>query len=149
MARITRRPNAVGESGSVSKAALLESRWLGICQRLEDKRLLLARQGSVVAKQRRGRTTWSLRFVERLPSGRTVQHSWSLGAHPELAERVRLLLEEFRQPQRLVRETAELVRLATGLTRVLRVRLRRLRPAVGPGVRNPARCKANGGPVPE
>ena len=108
--------------------ARLEAQWERFRARIEAHRHLLAGQGSLVLKGGKHRTCWRLRFYQRVPDGRVVQRSVHVGAHPELVRRARLLLEAYRRPRELMRETAALVRVASALAGALGRRVPLLRP---------------------
>jgi hypothetical protein len=114
MARTTR---------SRTRSPDLEARWAVIRRKLEAQAEVLASRGSLVAKQARGRRVWAVRFVVAR-GGRPVHRSIFIGGDemPELLERTRSLLEEYRLPRRWAEEVQGYARLATragGLVRRL------------------------------
>jgi hypothetical protein len=99
----------------------LEARWAVIRQKLEAHAAVLASRGSLVAKQARGRRVWAIRFVVA-QGGRPVHRSIFIGGDelPELLERTRSLLEEYRLPQRWAEEVDASARLAARAGSLLR-----------------------------
>jgi hypothetical protein len=92
----------------------LEARWAAIRQKLEAHADVLASRGSLVAKQARGRRVWAVRVVVA-QGGRPIHRSIFVGGDevPELLERTRSLLEEYRLPRRWVEEVQGYARLAS------------------------------------
>jgi hypothetical protein len=114
MARTTR---------SRTRSADLEARWTVIRRKLEAHAEVLASRGSLVAKQARGRRVWAVRFVVAR-GGRPVHRSIFIGGDemPELLERTRSLLEEYRLPRQWAEDVQGYARLAAragGLVRRL------------------------------
>jgi hypothetical protein len=107
----------------------LALRWQRIRDKLKANEHILARHGTVAAKVSGGRTAWCVRFCVAQESGKVIRRSIYIGRDPELVGRVRLLLETFREPTALAKETAALVKLAIGINAVLGRRLIRGRRA--------------------
>ena len=73
---------------------------------------MLARRGTLVAKGARGRRVWAVRFVV-MEGGRRVHRSVYVGGDvPELIERTRSRLEEYRRTGRWADEVERHARLA-------------------------------------
>ncbi|MEO6808904.1 MAG: hypothetical protein ABI353_07310 [Isosphaeraceae bacterium] len=91
----------------------MEARWATIRLKLESNAEVLARQGTLVAKDARGRRVWVVRYVV-MEGGRRVQKSIYIGGDdvPELIERARSLLEEYRRTGRWADEVERYARLA-------------------------------------
>jgi hypothetical protein len=91
---------------------------------------LLAEQGSLSSRLASGRRVWSLRFVEPLADGRSVQRSIYVGGNPELVSRVRQLLGRYRRESQDAKNMNALSRLAVAIGSATRACL------------GPARCPA-------
>ncbi len=101
------------ESRTPTDLTDLQARWDSILRKLEANANVLARQGTLVAKDARGRRVWVVRYV--------VQYFWMrankeiyIGGDdvPELIERTRSLLEECRRIGRWADEVERYARLA-------------------------------------
>ncbi len=100
----------------------LEARWDAIRGKLEANANMLATQGSLVAKDARGRRVWAVRFTE-VVAGRRVQRSIYVGNDdvPELIERVRHLLEQYRRQARWADEVEGYARTAARAGKIARL----------------------------
>jgi len=101
----------------------LEARWDAILCKLEANANVLARQGTLVAKDARGRRVWAVRFVAD-EGGRRAHRSIYIGGDevPELIERTRLQLQEYRRAARWAEEVEGFARVAAragGIARLL------------------------------
>ena len=74
---------------------------------------MLARQGTLVAKSTHGRRVWVVRYVGE-EGGKRVHRSIYIGGDevPELIERTRLQLEEYRRAARWADEVEGYARIA-------------------------------------
>ncbi len=101
------------ETRTPTNAADLETRWDSILRKLEAHADVLANQGSLVAKDARGRRVWAVRFVAE-EGGRRVHKSVYIGGDdmPELIEQARSLLEEYRGTGRWADEVERYARMA-------------------------------------
>ncbi len=98
-----------------------EARWDAIQRKLEPHADVLARQGTLVAKDARGRRVWAVRFPEMV-AGRRVQRSIYIGDRDELVERAKGLLEQYRLQGSWADEVEGYARLAAragGVARLL------------------------------
>lgn len=103
----------MAESRIPTNVADPEARWATLRLKLEANADVLARRGTLVAKVSRGRRVWVVRFVVE-EGGRRVHRSVYVGGDdvPELIERARSLLEEYRRTGRWAEEVEGYARLA-------------------------------------
>ena len=125
------------ESRTSADVADIEARWAAIQARLEANAEVLAKRGTLVAKEARGRRVWVVRFLIQ-EGARRVHRSIYVGGDdvPELIARTSSLLEEYRRMRRWADEVEGYARLAAragGVTRRMAARRRRLRRAASAG----------------
>ncbi len=99
------------ETRTPTDVADMEARWATIRLKLEADADVLARQGTLVAKEARDRRVWVVRFVV-MEGARRVHKSVYIGDRPELVERTRSLLEEYRRIGRWADEVERYARMA-------------------------------------
>ena len=101
------------ETRTPTDVADLEGRWTTLRLKLEANADVLARQGTLVAKDARGRRVWVVRYVVQ-EGGRRAHKAIYIGGDdvPELIERTRSLLEECRRIGRWADEVERYARMA-------------------------------------
>jgi len=116
----------MSDTTTQSSQPRLEQRWAAVRTKLESNRDHLARQGALVTKRVKGKAYLVVRFAVE-SNGRRVLRMIHVGPADdhELAERVRALLDDYRQPERLPRELAWMARVAGALRAALRPPVRR------------------------
>ncbi|WZO96106.1 hypothetical protein EP7_003088 [Isosphaeraceae bacterium EP7] len=93
----------------------LEARWATILRKLEANAGVLARQGTLVAKDSRGRRVWAVRFVAEADGRRVHRAIYVAGDdRPELVDRTAQLLCEYRLQGRWAGQVEVYARLAAG-----------------------------------
>jgi hypothetical protein len=99
----------------------LERRWAAIRSKLEAHADDLATQGVLASRVASGRRVWRVRLVVRA-GGRRVHRSIYVGGddQPELLDRARRLLEQYRAQGRWAGEVAAFARLAAAFVGLAR-----------------------------
>ena len=101
------------EPRTLTDFADLEARWATIKLKLEANAEVLARRGTLVAKDARGRRVWAVRYVDEEGGKRAHRSIYVAGDElPELIERTRSLLEEYRRTGRWADEVERYARMA-------------------------------------
>ena len=100
------------ETRTPTDVADLETRWVTIKLKLEPNADVLARQGTLVVKEARGRRVWAVRFVAEEGGRRPHKSIYIGGDVPELIARTGSLLEEYRRMGRWADEVEGYARLA-------------------------------------
>ena len=110
------------ETRAPTDVADMEARWDSILRKLEANAEELARQGTLVAKCSRGRRVRAVRYVVQ-EGGRRVHKAIYVGGDdvPELIERTRLQLEEYRRAARWADEVEAYAKLAAKAGNIARL----------------------------